>query len=92
MRTYLERAKEIVSTSNNGFTDFPHLDSLTIQSLRDEGYIVKPSRKIFISGQRVYSPDYSPEKPMSPPAIESLVSGDVEGAILSRQSKLISTI
>jgi hypothetical protein len=92
MKAYSERIKEIVSTSNNGFADFPHLDSLTIQTLRDEGYTVKAHRYIFISGQRVYSPDYSPEKPMSPPAIESLVSGDVEGAILSRQSKLISTI
>jgi hypothetical protein len=92
MKTYLERIKEIVSTSNNGFADFPHLDRLTIQTLRDEGYTVKAHRYIFISGQRVYSPDYSPEKPMSPPAIESLVSGDVESAILSRQSKLISTI
>jgi hypothetical protein len=92
MTTYSERVKEIVSSSNNGFADFPHLDSLTIHTLRDEGYTVKPSRLVFISGQRVYSPDYSPEKPMSPPAIESLVSGDVEAAILSRQSRLISTI
>ena len=92
MRTYLERAKEIVSTSNNGFADFPHLDSLTIQALRDEGYTIKPSRLVFISGQRVYSPDYSPENPISTPIRETIVSGDVEGAILSHQSRLISTI
>jgi hypothetical protein len=92
MRTYLERAKEIVSTSNNGFADFPHLDSLTIQSLMDEGYTVRPSRLVFISGQRVYSPDYSPENPISTPPMETMISGDVEGVILSRQSKLISTI
>jgi hypothetical protein len=92
MRTYLERAKEIVSTSNNGFADFPHLDSLTIQALRDEGYTIKPSRLVFISGQRVYSPDYSPENPISTPKRETIISGDVEAAILSRQSHLISTI
>ena len=92
MKTHSERIKEIVSTSNNGFADFPHLDSLTIQTLRDEGYTVKPSRKIFISGQRVYSPDYSPENPISTPPRETMVSGDVEAAILGRQSKLISTI
>jgi hypothetical protein len=92
MKTYLKRIKEIVATSNNGFVDFPYLDSLTIQSLRDEGYTVKPSRFVFISGQRVYSPEYSPENHISTPTRETIVSGDVEGAILSRQSRLISTI
>ncbi len=92
MKTYSERIKEIVSTSNNGFADFPHLDSLTIHTLRDEGYTVKPSRLVFISGQRVYSPNYSPENPISTPTREIMVSGDVEAAILGRQSRLISTI
>ena len=92
MKTYLDRIKEIVSSSNNGFADFPFLESLTIKELRDQGYTVKPSRLVFISGQRVYSPEYSPESPISTPTSETIIFGDIEGAILSRQSNLISTI
>lgn len=91
MKTYLDRIKEIVLSSNNGLADFPFLESLTIKTLRDEGYTVKPSQLVFISGQRVYSPEYSPENPIATPTRETMISGDIEGAILSRQSNLIST-
>lgn len=89
----IESVRDSVARSNGGFADFPLLNSLTIETLRSEGYSIRPNRTVFIGGWRVYSPAFCQEPPIIIPQEPSAPSwGDVEGAILSRQSILLSTL